>query len=167
MVIGGGPTGVELTGALGEISRQTIARDFRVIDPTKARVVLLEGGSRARIGVTNSNSVFGANTSSGNTTDGLGMFYSASAFIGGNIIDSNGAFGINIGQAAANLVGGNTITNNHQTGVLVRAGSALISDPGFGPPTSVNTISGNGNVGPTQGGIWALEREERGLVLAM
>jgi NADH dehydrogenase len=46
VVVGGGPTGVELAGALGEISRQTIARDFRLIDPTKARIVLLEGGPR-------------------------------------------------------------------------------------------------------------------------
>lgn len=46
VVIGGGPTGVELAGALGEISRQTIARDFRLIDPTKAQIVLLEGGTR-------------------------------------------------------------------------------------------------------------------------
>jgi len=46
VVVGGGPTGVELAGALAEISRQTIARDFRVIDPTKARIILLEGGSR-------------------------------------------------------------------------------------------------------------------------
>ncbi len=46
VVVGGGPTGVELAGALGEISRQTIARDFRLIDPTKARIVLLEGSAR-------------------------------------------------------------------------------------------------------------------------
>jgi NADH dehydrogenase len=46
VVVGGGPTGVELAGALAEISRQTIARDFRVIDPTQARVILLEGGPR-------------------------------------------------------------------------------------------------------------------------
>jgi len=46
VVVGGGPTGVELAGALAEISRQTIARDFRVIDPTKARIILLEGGDR-------------------------------------------------------------------------------------------------------------------------
>src|SRR5213595_1369316 len=46
VVIGGGPTGVELAGALGEISRQTIARDFRLIDPTKVRIILLEGGPR-------------------------------------------------------------------------------------------------------------------------
>jgi NADH dehydrogenase len=46
VVVGGGPTGVELAGALGEISRQTIARDFRLIDPTEARIILLEGGPR-------------------------------------------------------------------------------------------------------------------------
>jgi NADH dehydrogenase len=46
VVIGGGPTGVELAGALGEISRRTIARDFRRIDPTRASIILLEGGPR-------------------------------------------------------------------------------------------------------------------------
>ncbi len=46
MVVGGGPTGVELAGALAEISRETIARDFRHIDPTRARIILLEGGPR-------------------------------------------------------------------------------------------------------------------------
>jgi NADH:quinone reductase (non-electrogenic) len=46
VVVGGGPTGVELAGALAEISRETIARDFRVIDPTRARIILLEGGPR-------------------------------------------------------------------------------------------------------------------------
>jgi len=46
VVVGGGPTGVELAGALAEISRETIARDFRLIDPTRARIVLLEAGPR-------------------------------------------------------------------------------------------------------------------------
>src|SRR5438477_8743884 len=46
VVVGGGPTGVELAGALGEISRQTITPDFRLIDPSRARIVLLEGGER-------------------------------------------------------------------------------------------------------------------------
>ena len=46
VIVGGGPTGVELAGALAEISRETIAHDFRVIDPTQARVILLEGGPR-------------------------------------------------------------------------------------------------------------------------
>jgi len=46
VVVGGGPTGVELAGALGEISRFTLQRDFRHIDPARTRVVLIEGGPR-------------------------------------------------------------------------------------------------------------------------
>jgi NADH dehydrogenase len=46
VVVGGGPTGVELAGALGEMSRFTLARDFRSIDPALARVLLLEAGPR-------------------------------------------------------------------------------------------------------------------------
>jgi NADH dehydrogenase len=46
VVIGGGPTGAELAGALSEIARQTLLRDFRNFEPQDARVVLLEGGSR-------------------------------------------------------------------------------------------------------------------------
>lgn len=45
-VIGGGPTGAELAGALAEIARHTLARDFRRCDPRSARVVLLEGADR-------------------------------------------------------------------------------------------------------------------------
>jgi NADH:ubiquinone reductase (H+-translocating) len=46
VVVGGGPTGVELAGALGEMSRFTLARDFRNIDPALARVILIEAGPR-------------------------------------------------------------------------------------------------------------------------
>lgn len=46
VVIGGGPTGVEVAGALAEIRRFALARDFRHIDPKEATVVLLEGGAR-------------------------------------------------------------------------------------------------------------------------
>ena len=46
IVIGGGPTGVELAGALGEISRYTLSRDFRRIDPRRTRVLLIEAGPR-------------------------------------------------------------------------------------------------------------------------
>jgi NADH dehydrogenase len=46
VVVGGGPTGVELAGALAEISRQVLKRDFRHIDPGSARVVLVEAGPR-------------------------------------------------------------------------------------------------------------------------
>lgn len=43
VIIGGGPTGVELAGALGEISRHSLRGEFRRIDPGRARIVLLEG----------------------------------------------------------------------------------------------------------------------------
>jgi NADH dehydrogenase len=46
VVVGGGPTGVELAGAIGEMSRFTLARDFRNIDPTITRVILIEAGER-------------------------------------------------------------------------------------------------------------------------
>jgi NADH dehydrogenase len=46
VVVGGGPTGVELAGTLAEISRQVLANEFRSIDPKRTRVVLLEGGPR-------------------------------------------------------------------------------------------------------------------------
>ncbi len=44
VVIGGGPTGVELAGSLAEISRHALANDFRAIDPESARIILIEGG---------------------------------------------------------------------------------------------------------------------------
>lgn len=46
VVVGGGPTGVELAGALGEIGLHTLANDFRTIDPTSVQVMLFEGGDR-------------------------------------------------------------------------------------------------------------------------
>ncbi len=46
VVVGAGPTGVELAGAMAEIARKSIPKDFRRIDTTTARVVLCEGGSR-------------------------------------------------------------------------------------------------------------------------
>jgi NADH dehydrogenase len=46
VVVGGGPTGVELAGALSEIARHALTKDFRTIDPRDARVVLVEGMPR-------------------------------------------------------------------------------------------------------------------------
>ncbi len=46
VVVGGGPTGVELAGALGEISRFTLSRDFRNVDPSRTRILLIESGDR-------------------------------------------------------------------------------------------------------------------------
>jgi NADH:ubiquinone reductase (H+-translocating) len=46
VIVGGGPTGVELAGALAEICRDTLKNDFRTIDPRTARILLLEAGDR-------------------------------------------------------------------------------------------------------------------------
>jgi len=46
VIVGGGPTGVELAGAIGEMSRFTLARDFRRIDPKLARIMLVEAAPR-------------------------------------------------------------------------------------------------------------------------
>ena len=46
VIVGGGPTGVELAGALAEIANDTLRHDFRHIDPSQARIVLVEGGDR-------------------------------------------------------------------------------------------------------------------------
>jgi NADH dehydrogenase len=46
VIVGGGPTGVELAGTLAEIARKTLAQDFRRIDPRRSHVILLEGTDR-------------------------------------------------------------------------------------------------------------------------
>src|SRR6185369_13266313 len=46
VVVGAGPTGVELAGALGEIANDTLKHDFRSIKPAKAQILLLEGSDR-------------------------------------------------------------------------------------------------------------------------
>jgi len=46
VVVGGGPTGVELAGAIAGIARQALAKDFKVIDTRKAKVILFEGSDR-------------------------------------------------------------------------------------------------------------------------
>ncbi|WP_048440082.1 NAD(P)/FAD-dependent oxidoreductase [Caenimonas sp. SL110] len=46
VVIGGGPTGVEMAGTMAEIARHTLSGEFRRIDPATARIILLEGGPR-------------------------------------------------------------------------------------------------------------------------
>lgn len=46
VVVGGGPTGVELAGALGEIANHTLKNDFRAIRPSDAKIILVEGADR-------------------------------------------------------------------------------------------------------------------------
>ena len=45
-IVGGGATGVEMAGAISEVARQSLAKDFRRIDPTAARIMLIEAGPR-------------------------------------------------------------------------------------------------------------------------
>ena len=155
-VTGSGGNGIAVEGA-----NATIA--FSTITGNGARGIVVNNGASARIGVTNTSNVPGPNTISHNGSDGIGIFHASSAYIGSNEIEGN-TFGISIGQATASIVGGNNIINNDQTGVNVRAGQALIGDPGFlgvaGPPATVNTISGNGSVGPNTGGIMAFQGAE-------
>jgi NADH dehydrogenase len=46
VIVGGGPTGVEMAGAVAELARKTLAADFRTIDPQQTRVLLVEAGPR-------------------------------------------------------------------------------------------------------------------------
>ncbi len=46
VIVGGGPTGAELAGALGEIANDTLRHDFRKIDPSQTRIILVEGSER-------------------------------------------------------------------------------------------------------------------------
>src|SRR5271154_5874900 len=46
VIVGGGPTGAELAGALGEIANDTLKHDFRHINPSEARIILVEGTDR-------------------------------------------------------------------------------------------------------------------------
>ena len=46
VIVGGGPTGVELAGACSELARQVLKRDFKRIDPAQAKVILIEGSPR-------------------------------------------------------------------------------------------------------------------------
>lgn len=47
VIVGAGPTGVELAGALGEIANHSLRHDFRSIDPKDARIIIVDGGKRA------------------------------------------------------------------------------------------------------------------------
>ena len=46
IIVGGGPTGVELAGAIAELASRALAKDFRNIDPRAARIILIEAGPR-------------------------------------------------------------------------------------------------------------------------
>lgn len=60
VIVGGGPTGVELAGSLAEIARHTLRHDFRRIDPSTAAIVLVEGGPRILSAFSDNHSAFAA-----------------------------------------------------------------------------------------------------------
>jgi NADH:ubiquinone reductase (H+-translocating) len=62
VIIGGGPTGVEMAGAIAEIARRTLANDFRRIDPRDSRIILLEAGPRLMPAMTEDLSDYAAHT---------------------------------------------------------------------------------------------------------
>lgn len=51
IVVGGGPTGVEMAGAIAELAKRVLTREFRNIDPASAQILLLEGGPRLLAGL--------------------------------------------------------------------------------------------------------------------
>lgn len=57
VVVGGGPTGVELAGSLVEIAKYTLAKDFKHIDPTKTKIIIVEASQRLLSGFDPSSSV--------------------------------------------------------------------------------------------------------------
>jgi NADH dehydrogenase len=56
VIVGGGPTGVELAGALAEIARDALAHEYRAIDPATARILLIESGPRVLAGFSEASS---------------------------------------------------------------------------------------------------------------
>jgi NADH dehydrogenase len=62
VIIGGGPTGVEMAGAIAEVAQQTLARDFRRIDPRTARIVLIEAGPRLLANFSEQHSTYARDT---------------------------------------------------------------------------------------------------------
>ena len=79
-IIGGGPTGVELAGTIAELSRYTLARDFRNISPESTQITLIEAGSRILSGFSEDTSSYalrklerlGVDVRTGQAVDGVG-----------------------------------------------------------------------------------------------
>lgn len=58
VIVGGGPTGVEMAGAIAEVARKTLAKDFRRIDPKTSRCILIEAGPRLLPGLSQQDSTY-------------------------------------------------------------------------------------------------------------
>jgi hypothetical protein len=139
-------------GILVEAASATITNS--TISLNAAAGILVKSGGGARIGIPDRSvgaTSYAGNMIKDNQSNGIEIFGGAGADIGGNTISGNGTnlnapwgqFGIFVNHANADIVGGNTITSNVGSGILLKSGSVLIGDAGFGLPTD-NAITGNG-----------------------
>jgi len=139
-------------GILVEAASATITNS--TISSNAAAGILVKSGGGARIGIPDRSvgaTSYAGNMIKDNQSDGIEIFDGAGADIGGNTISGNGTnlnapwgqFGIFVDHANADIVGGNTIKDNVGSGILLKSGSVLIGDRGYGLPTD-NAITGNG-----------------------
>ncbi len=120
VIVGGGPTGVELAGTLGELAHQTLKHNFRAFQPSQARIVLLEGLDRvlppfpprlsaraarslARLGVTVRAGVFVTDIKPGLVTFRAGEH--AEQIAAHTVLWAAGVTGVPLGQALARAAG--------------------------------------------------------------
>lgn len=151
-------TGNVRDGIVADAASATILRS-QVTQNTRHGIGVFNNGS-ARIGIDNLN-VPGGNTVSANGANGININFGSGVLIAMNTITGNGTItapgnpqnGIGLNSATADLIGGNTISGNAGQGISLRMSSISIGDTSFGF-TSVNTITGNGNVA-SPGGIFA------------
>jgi hypothetical protein len=145
--------GVSVEGSQLTLANSTVRQNART-------GVLLSTSAAARIGIDNANNP-AASTITQNGSSGISVNTGSAAIIGNSSITSNGAdpaatsgrFGIAVGGSSVDIAGGNTIADNSGTGLFLRGSSATIGSLVFGP-TSVNTISNNGDA-LSSGGIFA------------
>lgn len=139
-------------GILVEAASATITNS--TISSNAAAGILVKSGGGARIGIPDRSvgaTSYAGNMIKDNQSNGITIFDGAGADIGGNTISGNGTnpnapwgqFGIKVDNASADIVGGNTITGNVGSGILLKSGTVLIGDTGYGLPTD-NAITGNG-----------------------
>jgi Right handed beta helix region len=170
-----GQIGLGSNGLTGGVTIQNSARDGIFIEGANATIAFstivnnaqrgigVSNAGSARIGILNDSSAYAGNTISGNGANGIQVSNGSSAAIGGTTITGNGTAatvfgrsGVFVFQATADVVGNNAITNNGESGVFALASHVTVGDPGFGLPIG-NTISGNGGIGPNNGGIFAFQ----------
>ena len=139
---------------------------FSAISGNGLTGITVSNAGSARIGILNTSTGYGPTTVSNNGQVGIQVAIGGAAFVGGTTISGNGngggggafgRFGISVVQGSATLAGDNVIANNGESGIFVgRGGSINVGDGAFGL-TTTNTISGNGSVGPNNGGLFAFQ----------